>query len=283
MSLHASQYSKLNSKNVLPYDEMVCYKRLFTGSDATTQMVTDVISMRQIPNYIYIVVRPQYNSMKPQFSNHLCFPVTGLNITFNNVSGLLTSYNQNDLYQMSRRNGSQQTWSEFRGVVKSKNRLEYAGISSIIVIDPVRDMGLSDFLSSGSLGQFSFQATVTYDKILGHTYGEPTTAAPDQFQGMEIATICNYGGILINDKGSSSTMSGLLTKQAVLEAKSGNNPTVNYEEIQQMTGGNFNKMGLSNMSGLLEKIKHMGKGKYKELMKSNPTVGQIQDKLSKYM
>ena len=34
MSLHASQYSKLNSKNVLPYDEMVCYKRLFTGSDA---------------------------------------------------------------------------------------------------------------------------------------------------------------------------------------------------------------------------------------------------------
>jgi hypothetical protein len=37
------------------------------------------------------------------------------------------------------------------------------------------------------------------------------------------------------------------------------------------------------MSGLLEKIKHMGKGIFKELMKVNPTVGQIQDKLSKYM
>ena len=109
MSLHASQYSKLNSKNVLPYDEMVCYKRLFTGSDGTTQQVTDVISMRQIPNFIYMVIRPQYNSMKPQFSNHLCFPVTGLNITFNNVSGLLTSYGAKDLYMMSRRNGSQQT------------------------------------------------------------------------------------------------------------------------------------------------------------------------------
>ena len=48
-------------------------------------------------------------------------------------------------------------------------------------------------------------------------------------------------------------MSGLLTKQAVLEAKSGNNPTVIYEEIQQMTSGNFNKMGTTNMSGLLEK------------------------------
>jgi hypothetical protein len=38
------------------------------------------------------------------------------------------------------------------------------------------------------------------------------------------------------------------------------------------------------MSGLLEKIKkNMGKGKSRELMKMNPVVGQIQDKLSKYM
>jgi hypothetical protein len=241
MSLHASQYSKLQSKNVLPYDEMVCYKRLFTGSNATTQQVTDVISMRQIPNYIYMVIRPQYNSMKPQFSNHLCFPITGLNITFNNVSGLLTSYSQNDLYQMSRRNGSNQTWSEFRGLVKSKSGTEYTGIGSIIVIDCVRDLNLSDFLSSGSLGQFSFQATVTFENILGHTYGEPTSnATASNFQAMEIATICNYGGILINDKGSSSTMSGLLSKTSVLEAKSGNNPSINYEELQEMSGGNFN-------------------------------------------
>jgi hypothetical protein len=253
MSLHASQYSKLNSKNVLPYDEMVCYKRLITGAIGKTSEVTDVISMRQIPNFIYMVVRPQYNSMKPQFSNHLCFPITGLNITFNNVSGLLTSYSQNDLYMMSRRNGSQQTWSEFKGIVINKNKESFAGIGSIIVIDPVRDLGLSDFLSSGSLGQFSFQSTVSYASIFGHTYGKgETTATADQFESMEIATICNYGGILINDKGSSSTMSGLLTKQAVLEAKSGNNPSVNYEEIQEMSGGNFNKMGTTNMSSILE-------------------------------
>ena len=37
------------------------------------------------------------------------------------------------------------------------------------------------------------------------------------------------------------------------------------------------------MSGLLEKNKHVGEDKFKELMKVNPTVGQIQDKLSKYM
>ena len=114
---------------------------------------------------------------------------------------------------MSRRNGSQQTWSEFRGIVVNKDKQLFAGIGSIIVIDPVRDLGLSNFLSSGSLGQFSFQATVNNDKILNIDYGEPTTTATaDRYQAMETATICNYGGILINDKGSSSTISGLLTK-----------------------------------------------------------------------
>ena len=244
--------------------------------------MTDVISMRQIPNYIYMVVKPQYNAQKPQFSNHLCFPITNLNITFNNVSGLLTSYTQEDLYQMSRINGSQQTWSEFRGVVRNKGGTEYAGIGSIIVIDPVRDLGLSDFLSSGSLGQFSFQATVTFGNITGHTYGPGTTAiTTENFEACEIATVCNYGGILINDRGSSSTMSGLLTKQAVLESKAGNNPTINYEEINEMTGGNFGKMGLTTMTGLLDKAKNFGKGKLKE--NKNVTVGEIQDKLSKYM
>ena len=48
-------------------------------------------------------------------------------------------------------------------------------------------------------------------------------------------------------------MTGLLTKQTVLEAKSGNNPTVDYEQIQEMTGGNYSKMGTSRMSGILEK------------------------------
>ena len=37
------------------------------------------------------------------------------------------------------------------------------------------------------------------------------------------------------------------------------------------------------MSGLLDKVKNMGKGKGREVIKMNPTVGQIQDKLSKYM
>ena len=100
---------------------------------------------------------------------------------------------------------------------------------------------------------------------------------------MEIATICNYGGILINDKGSSSTMSGLLTKQSVLEAKSGNKPTINYEEIKEMTGGNFSKMGTTNMSNILDSFKRTGKALNKAKNIEERNINTIQDKLSKYM
>ena len=101
------------------------------------------------------------------------------------------------------------------------------------------------------------------------------------FKLLKSLPFCNYGGILINDKGSFSTMSGLLTKQAVLEAKAGNNPTINYEEINEMVGGNFTKAGMTTMTGILDKAKNMGESKAKDY--AQKTVGQIQDKLSKYM
>jgi len=283
MSLHASQYSKLSSKNILPYDEYVCYKRNFISEDNPTEITSDVISMRQIPEKLFILLRPQYKSMKPNHSNNINFPIDKINITFNNVSGLLTSYTMRDLYVMSRRNNSQQTWAEFSGKVRNGSKsddTDIPSLGSIVVIDPVRDLGLTDFLSSGSLGQFSFQCTITYKNIHNHTNEAASTSATG-FNECEIAIITNYAGILINDKGSSSVMSGLLTKQSVLEAKSSGKSVVDYEEVQQLTGGNFGKSGVSTLGSIVEKAKRMGK--VKDIMKLNPTVGDIQNKLSKYM
>ena len=285
MSLHASQYSKLNSKNILPYDEFVCYKRNFTSVDAGGTEMSDVISMRQIPEKLFILLRPQYKSMRPNHSNNIAFPISKMNITFNNVSGLLSNYTMRDLYVMSRRNGSQQTWEEFSGKVRngpSADATDIASLGSLVVIDPVRDLGLSDYLSSGSLGQFSFQCTIQYNNIHNHTNTAAAVSTTD-FNECELAILANYGGILINDKGSSSVMSGLLTKQAVLEAKSSGKSVVDYEEIQQLTGGNFGKMGTSMIGSVVDKAKNFGKGKANELIRMNPTAGVIQDKLSKYM
>jgi hypothetical protein len=72
---------------------------------------------------------------------------------------------------MSRRNGSQQTWEEFSGKVRNgpSSDNDITPLGSIVVIDPVRDLGLSDFLSSGILSQFSFPCTIQYNNKHGHS------------------------------------------------------------------------------------------------------------------
>jgi hypothetical protein len=95
-----------------------------------------------------------------------------------------------------------------------------------------------------------------------------------------MAIISNYGGILINDKGASSVMSGLLTKQAVLEVKSSGKSIVDYEQIQQLTGGNFGKMGTSTLGSVIDKAKLMATPGTKEndlFKKVNPKIGEMQD------
>ena len=61
---------------------------------------------------------------------------------------------------MSKRNGSHQSYNEFRGVVRDATGVEFLSLGYVLVIDP-RDLSLDDYLSSGSIGQYSFQASVT--------------------------------------------------------------------------------------------------------------------------
>ena len=63
-------------------------QKTFEAGAAASELTSDVISMRQIPEKIFICLRPQYKAIKPNLSNNLCFPITKLNLTFNNVSGL---------------------------------------------------------------------------------------------------------------------------------------------------------------------------------------------------
>jgi hypothetical protein len=285
MSLHPSQYAKLSAKNVLPFDELVAYKStIATLAPAATTVQgvqTQVISMRQIPDKIYILMRPTYNSQKPIYSNNLVLPITGVNIVFNNKAGLLSEMSQTDLYHMSRRNGSQQSWNEFRGTVRGASgyNSKYCGIGGVIVIDPVRDLGLDDILSSGSLGQFGFQAIVSGTTLVDH--GVTNT----ELGTIELVVIASYGGCIITQQGSSATMSGLLTKFSVLEAKESGKGAIDYETLSEMSGGNLAKKGITAIGSLLKK--NRGKigdavGKIIAGAGAYQTSGGAQSKLSKY-
>lgn len=278
MSLHPSQYAKLNTKNVLPFDEFIAYKSTInTPADTANveQASTQVISMRQVPDKIYILVRPQYRAQKPIWSNNLCFPITNVNIVFNNKAGLLSEMSQVELYQMSRRNGSQQSWNEFRGICRNGNGENITSLGGIVVIDPVRDLGLDDILSSGSLGQFGFQAMVSANSILN--------VANSTVSALELVVIASYGGCMITSQGSSATMSGLLTKSSVLEAKEGK-AQIDYESLEEMAGGNLAKRGVTAIGNLLMKNRgKIGKAIGDKIAGAGAYQTSGGSKLSKYM
>ena len=243
-SLHPSQYAKLSKKSVIPFDEMVPYKNTKDVPATTINEVPDVfhsntISLRQIPDKLYIIIRPLLAKKNVLRSNQMVFPITGINLTFNNVTGLLSDMSFKDLYLMSRRNGSQQTFEEFSGNIGAKG-----GIGSYVVIDVTRDLGLDDMLSASSLGQFSLQAQITYKSFVGRDVAVDNQA--------ELCIFASYSGILLTEQGSASLMSGLLTKQAVLDAKSKGSSNIDYDDVQKVSGGNLFKQGKSEVGRLLK-------------------------------
>jgi len=248
LTLHPSDYAKMMPKNVIPYNEFVNYKttQSITLENSSTAIISNQVQLRQVPDKIYINVTPTYANLPTTASNHLSFPISNLSITFNNRANLLSEMDQYDLYTMSRRNGCHQSFQEFRGTVRDYNGSEYLSLGSIIVIDP-RDLGLDDYLSSGSIGQFSLQCQATCDKLQSNTVFGVSTIVPCQLN-----IICSYAGVLVTQQGSSASMSGLLTKNLVLETKEAGNAMGDYEEAEEVAGGNIGR-SLTSLGNVLNK------------------------------
>jgi hypothetical protein len=245
-SLHPSQYAKMSKKSVIPFDEMIAYKTPTSGLEARS-IETTVISLRQIPDKLYIFIKNRPDDAVVNLSHNLVVPITGVTVNFNNVAGLLSEMNQSDLYLMSRRNGSQQTFEEFVGKSGSN-----CSIGSYVVVDCVRDLALDDMLSASSLGQFSLQLKVSCEPIKDDDIWESYAGTSGALKAMDLVVVANYGGILVTEQGSSSVMSGLLTKQAVIDAKQKGTSNIDYEDVAKVSGGNLFKQGKAEVGRMLK-------------------------------
>jgi hypothetical protein len=91
-------------------------------------------------------------------------------------------------------------------------------------------------LSSSSLGQFGLQAIVSCQRM--------ESIENSEIGNIELCVLANYGGVMVTERGSSATMSGLLTKSAVLDAKEKGASSIDYEDLDALSGGNLAKKGL---------------------------------------
>jgi hypothetical protein len=132
--------------------------------------------------------------------------IENISINFNNVAGILAGANAMDLFAMSVANGSQQDMYEFLGSANYANGKSRSTAGSILVIDPSKDLNLPDYLSNGSIGQFSFQANVRVRNT------DTATFSP------ELVVIAEYNGLFITQSGQSMKQTGLLTKDVVMNS-----------------------------------------------------------------
>lgn len=251
LSLQPEQYAKISTKNVVPFLD---YPRYLSVSNNTTQiapggtatLTSQSIQLNQIPDLILISVRYPMSQQNWAYTSSF-LTINTVSVNFNNASGLLSTATQQDLYNMSFRNGSQQSFYEFNGVAGINNSATGAqGLvpttGSLLVLNPSIDFSLPSYLSASSLGQYQFQFNINVSNQF------PYTITP------EICIITMNSGIFATQQGTSQIFTGILTKDQVLRTKEQNPvPQLESSEYQRLVGGKLSNHGMAN---ILKMIRH---------------------------
>lgn len=179
--------------------------------------------------------------------------INSISINLNNVSGILASSTQEDLWKMSIGNHSTQSWLEFSGLASQNDNTTGLGdvvgtTGSILVLSPALNLSLSNMLSNSSIGQFNFQFSINVTNNLGIDLNGTTNPLP------EILVVTANSGMFVTSMGSSSIFTGLLTKQLVLDAseKQSEDP-IQSSMMSRLVGGKMGNMPTSAIKHLIGK------------------------------
>jgi hypothetical protein len=250
LSLQPEQYSKLSTKNVVPYLDYPRYLSISNNNTAiaagaSVTLTSQSIQLNQIPDLIMISVRLPMSTQNWAYTSSF-LTINSISINFNNASGLISTATQQDLYNMSFRNGSQQSFYEFQGVAGINNnangtQVPVPTIGSLLVLNPSLDFSLPSYLSASSLGQYQFQFNINV------TNQFPYAITP------EIVTITMNSGLFALQQGTAQIFTGILTKQQVLQTKE-QNPVAHLEssEYQRLVGGKASNLGMANILKMVQ-------------------------------
>lgn len=249
-TLQVEQMARLSSKNICGYSDYPRFLTTFNNSNnivpsASATLTSQNLQLNSVSSLILICVRVPMSSQN--IANTSSFlQINNISINFNSQSGLLASATKQDLYQISVRNGSQQSYYEWGGAVS--NNTDGAGngsvyniatTGSLLVLNPALDFSLPSFLSGGSLGQFSFQFNIN------------VTNQFEQNISPEICIITKNDGIFVTQQGTSVIYTALLDKQTVLRTKE-QDPILDWNHHQRLVGGKLSNMGLSALSKIVK-------------------------------
>jgi len=234
------------ARNVVPYMDFPRYLSLQSSvgnvaAGASATLNSQNIQINQLPDYFIVCVRKPMSQQSLKDSSSF-MKINSVSVNLNNTYGLLSSATAQDLWRISVNNHSQQSWSEFSGEANVRaaagtpsgsltNTINTTG--SLLILSPAKDLSLPAYLSSGSIGQYNFQLQIGVENTLG------AAITP------EICVICVNSGLFTTIAGSSNIYTGILTKQMVLDAQSGEDAIEPVAEVQyrRLVGGKLGNMG----------------------------------------
>lgn len=215
----------------IPQSVLYEYNRVETYSNnlsatlapgASGTFINNAIQLSVSPKKIYIYATTPRGS-KTVNDTDTFLPITSLSLQYLNVAGQFSSMTQNDLFNMSVKNGLQMSFQEFSGRTSGNpNNTDVALCGGVLCIDTT-DLALPSNISSGVLvnSQLQFQ--------LGLANYDTVAKAVNIY-----VVVCNEGIFEIGN-GSASNMVGVVSAEQVMETR--------------LTGENVDKQSSGNMMG----------------------------------
>lgn len=227
--------------NLVPYYEFPRYNTVLSLNSFTPKKSATVesqtITLSNIPDYLIIYVKPlSYGTTDADFY----YPITGINLNFDNFNGLMSSHSQSQLYRISVMNGLHMDYQQFTGEARVSSQIT-GGVDNdivpltggFIILRPGVDFQLSNGLAPGIIGNFTFQVRVG---IYNQTSGTPTSA--------NLWVIAASSGFFESKNGQSKVMKGAsLTAEEVINA---NTPSTTSADLKRVIGGKFDFRSLLN-------------------------------------
>lgn len=195
-----------SARSVVPYYEIRSQTKDLSvlANNTVSTYTSDSYQLPMIPDVICVYAKTK-NSNGVDLSSNISgsnygetyAKITQISVNFNNNAGLLSSCDQQSLYNITRRNCNL-TFPEY-----SNDSL----VGSFLAISVAKDLQVPDqALAPGSLGQFNIQ----YNVQLANTTGVN--------QIYTLYTVFLYRGAFATERGVSSSYLGLLDKEQVMSA-----------------------------------------------------------------
>lgn len=218
-----------------------------------SELTSNSLQLNSIPDKVVIWVDDanKQGATSNQVADHYA-TITGVNITFNNQSGILSNFSQKQLYDLTRKSGNQQTYDEFSGLVRvSGNAVDAQNAPTSLrgTCGPVLYLNFGDCININEVYNAPGSLTTTQFQVRVNFINNLNSAIIPQLNVMFL-----YSGILSTTNGNSASyLNGVLTRNDVLNAAAA--PHMTQRELVRYVGNGV----LSDMKAMASNYLPMAK------------------------